>query len=142
MVPAPAQHPGLVADCEVLVALRAELFGRAGTNWTADNPLSYWDGVVVGISPVRVRELVLDDGAIGRFDHGGRLSPGIAELDLPRAAGALQEPAHGGRSRRRGGRCRGCGGSTCRANELTGAIPAALGQLRNLGGVAARTTIN
>ena len=80
VVPAPAQHPGLVGDCEALVALRAELFGRAGTNWTTNTPLGEWEGMVVGGAPARVRALVLGDGSIGRFDHGGRLPAGIAEL--------------------------------------------------------------
>ena len=131
VVPAPAHHPGLVADCEVLVALRAELFGRAGTNWTTNTPLGDWEGVVVGGTPARVRELVLGDGAIARFDHGGRLPAALAELaflerlelakngltgSIPAAWGALA------RLRR----------LDLSGNKLTGAIPAALGQLRNL----------
>ncbi len=131
VVPAPAQHPGLVADCEVLVALRAELFGRAATNWTTNTPLGEWEGVVVGGAPARVRELVLADGAIGTFDHGGRLPPALAELDhlerlelskngltgtIPAAWGAL--------SRLRW--------LDLRENKLTGTIPAELGQLGNL----------
>ena len=83
------------ADCEALVALRAELFGRAATNWTTNTPLAAWEGVVVGGTPARVRELVLGDGAIGTFDHGGRLPAGIARVVLPGAAGAVQEWAHG-----------------------------------------------
>ena len=51
VVPAPAQHPGLVADCAVLVALRPVLFGRAATNWTANTPLAEWKGVMVGGAP-------------------------------------------------------------------------------------------
>ena len=131
VVPAPAQHPGLVADCEVLVGLRAELFGRAATNWTTNTPLVEWEGVVVGGTPARVRELVLADGAIGTFDHGGRLPAGIAELaflerlalakngltgSIPAAWGALAQLRWLDLS----------------GNKLTGTIPAALGQLGNL----------
>ena len=131
VVPAPAQHPGLVADCEVLVALRAELFGRAATNWTTNTPLAAWEGVVVGGTPARVRELVLTDGAIGRFDHGGRLPAGIAELaflerlelskngltgTIPAAWGALAQLRWLDLS----------------GNQLTGAIPGELGNLANL----------
>ena len=129
--PAPAQHPGLVADCEALVALRAELFGWAGMDWTANNPLSYWEGVLVGGAPPRVRELVLEAGAIGTFDHGGRLPPGMAELaflerlDLSdnRLTGSIPA-AWGALARLRW--------LDLSGNELTGAIPAALGQLANL----------
>ena len=131
VVLAPAQHPGLVADCEALVALRAELFGQAATNWTTNTPLAAWEGVVVGGTPLRVRELVLTDGAIGTFDHGGRLPAGMAELaflerlelskngltgSIPAAWGALAQLRWLDLS----------------GNKLTGAIPAALGQLRNL----------
>ena len=104
VVPAPAEQPGLVADCEVLVGLRAELFGRAGTNWTTNRPLVRWEGVVVSGAPRRVQELVLKEGAIGTFYHGGRLPPAIAELAFLERL-ELSE------------------------NRLTGAIPAAWGAL-------------
>ena len=131
VVPAPAQHPGLVADCEALVALRAELFGRAATNWTTNTPLVEWEGVVVGGTPARVRELVLEDGAIGTFDHGGRLPAGMAELAFlerlelskNRLTGSIPA-AWGALARLRW--------LDLRGNKLTGAIPAALGQLANL----------
>ena len=133
VVPAPAQHPGLVADCEVLVGLRAELFGWARTNWMADTPLGEWEGVVVGGAPARVRALVLGAGAIGGFDfdHGGRLPPAIAELAFlerleladNRLTGSIPA-AWGALSRLRW--------LDLRGNTLTGTIPAELGQLGNL----------
>ena len=113
VVPAPAQHPGLVADCEVLVALRAELFGWAGTNWTTNTPLVEWEGVVVGGAPARVRELVLTDGAIATFDHGGRLPAEIAELAFLERL-VLSDNGLAGPIPAAWGRYRGCGGSTCR----------------------------
>ena len=131
VVPAPAQYPGLVADCEALVALRAELFGQAATNWTTNTPLVAWEGVVVGGTPLRVRELVLTDGAIATFDHGGRLPAGLAELaflerlelsgngltgSIPAAWGALAQLRWLDLSE----------------NQLSGAIPGELGQLRSL----------
>ena len=131
VVLAPAQYPGLVADCEVLVGLRAELFGRAATNWTTNTPLAAWEGVVVGGTPLRVRELVLKDGAIAAFDHGGRLPAGIAELaflerlDLSDSGLTGPIPAAWGALARL--RLLDLSG-----NKLSGAIPAELGQLGNL----------
>ena len=131
VVPAPAQHPGLVADCAVLVTLRPVLLGRAATNWTANTPLAEWHGVVVGGLPPRVREFVGGREAIGRFDQDVRLPPAIAELtflerlnlskngftgSVPAAWGTLSQLRWLDLS----------------GNELTGAIPAALGQLGNL----------
>ena len=155
VVLAPAHHSGLVADCEVLVALRAALFGRAATNWTTNTPLAAWEGVVVGGTPARVRELVLTDGAIGRFDHGGRLPAGIAELaflerlelskngltgSIPAAWGALARLRWldlsgnklSGTIPPELGRIGSLEWLHFNNNQLTGAIPAALGQLRNL----------
>ena len=131
VVPAPAQHPGLVADCEVLVGLRATLFGWAGTNWTANTPLGEWEGVVVGGAPARVRELVLTDGAIATFDHGGRLPAGMAELAFLERLGLSKNgltgpiPAAWGMLTR-------LRWLDLSGNRLTGAIPPELGHLRNL----------
>ena len=132
VVPAPAQHPGLVADCEVLVALRAALLGRAARHWQTNRPLAEWTGVVVGGAPPRVRALEFRAGAIGAFDHEGRLPAGIAELAflerlelvnngltgaIPVAWGALSQLQWLDLS----------------GNQLTGTIPPELGQLEHLG---------
>ena len=148
VVPTPAQHPGLVA-------LRAELFGQAATNWTTNTPLAAWEGVVVGGAPPRVRALVLGDGAIGRFDHGGRLPAGIAELaflerlelskngltgSIPAAWGALARLRWldlsgnklSGTIPPELGRIGSLEWLHFNNNQLTGPIPAALGELGNL----------
>ena len=131
VVPAPAQHPGLVADCEALVALRAELFGRAATNWTTSTPLAAWEGVVVGGTPARVRELVLTDGTIATFDHGGRLPAGIAELaflerlELSKNGLTGTIPAEWGALAR-------LRWLNLSGNKLSGTIPPELGNLANL----------
>ena len=78
---APAQNRGLVDDCETLIDLHGTLFGAAATNWGATVPLDEWQGVFVSGSPPRVRRLELGEGAIGTFDHGGRLPPEIAQLE-------------------------------------------------------------
>ena len=131
VVPAPAQHTGLVADCEALVAVRAELFGRAGTNWTTNTPLAAWEGVVVGGTPARVRALLLRDGAIARFDHGGRLPAGIAELAFLERLELSKNGLTGSIPTEWGALSR-LRWLDLSGNKLTGAIPVALGQLGNL----------
>ena len=108
VVPAPAQHPGLVADCEVLAALRAVLFGWAGTNWTTNTPLGEWEGVVVGGAPPRVRELA--------FLERLELSDNRLTGSIPAAWGPLARLRW----------------LDLRENKLAGGVPAELGQLGNL----------
>ena len=105
-----ANNPGLVDDCEALLAARDLLATRLANgeprlNWSADTPISEWDGIgedSLEGSPMRVTRLYLDglglDGSI----------PGeLAELT------ALKELYLYG-------------------NELTGPIPAELGNLTRL----------
>ena len=131
VVPAPAQHPGLVADCEVLVALRAALLGQAARYWQTNRPLAEWAGVDVGGAPPRVRALKPRVGTVGWSDQDEGLLPRIAELTalerlklvnsgltgaIPGAWGALSQLRLLDLS----------------GNQLTGPIPAALGELGNL----------
>ena len=66
-VPDAANNPGLVSDCEALLASRDSLTGTATRNWSADTPIAEWSGVVVDGTPGRVIELHLSscgsDGA-------------------------------------------------------------------------------
>ena len=57
VVSEPQDHPGLVADCEVLLGLRDRLVGDRGLNWSADIPITQWDGIAVGDSGVKTLEL-------------------------------------------------------------------------------------
>ena len=50
----PDDNPGLVSDCEVLLAARDILAGSAGLNWSADIPIEEWDGITVSDSHGRV----------------------------------------------------------------------------------------
>ena len=50
----PDDNPGLVSDCEVLLAARDILAGSAGLNWSADVRIESWDGVGVWGEPMRV----------------------------------------------------------------------------------------
>ncbi|CAI8053900.1 LRR receptor-like serine/threonine-protein kinase ERECTA [Geodia barretti] len=57
----PDDNPGLVSDCEVLLAARDILAGSAGLNWSADIPIEEWDGIRIVGSPERVDSLTLND---------------------------------------------------------------------------------
>ena len=52
-----ANNPGLVTDCEALLAARDILAGSATLNWSASNPIGQWEGVTLAGSPLRVTEL-------------------------------------------------------------------------------------
>ena len=51
VVPDPEENPGLVQDCEVLMAIRDELAGEFLLNWSAAAPIIEWLGV--GVYPIR-----------------------------------------------------------------------------------------
>ena len=44
-VPDPENNPGLVADCEALLAARDELAGNGRLNWSAGRALARWEGI-------------------------------------------------------------------------------------------------
>ncbi len=54
-------NPGLVADCEALLASRDALAGTGHLNWWADIPMTTWAGVTIGGVPERVTEIVLEE---------------------------------------------------------------------------------
>ena len=99
---APADNPGLRADCLLLLALRDSLAGDARLNWSEYVPIKSWQGVTIGGSLERVTQLELSrSGLTGRIPPAlGRLSQ-LVSLNL----------SH---------------------NRLTGPIPPALGQLSQL----------
>ena len=97
-----ANNPGLVSDCDTLLAARDTLAGTASLNWVADTPITQWDGVTVGGTPKRVRRLSLE--------YGGLTGEIPAELGSLANLGVLR----------------------LFNNQLTGEIPAELGSLANL----------
>ena len=54
-----AANEGLVSDCNFLLKERDTLAGTASLNWAADLPISQWDGITIGGTPERVKELFL-----------------------------------------------------------------------------------
>ena len=63
-VPSAASDPGLVADCEALLAARDTLAGSGTLNWSGSTAIAAWDGVTLSGSPLRVTSLVLSDSQL------------------------------------------------------------------------------
>ena len=118
VVPNPQDHLGLVADCEVLLAVHEQLDGSllSYLDWSADLPITEWYGIAVSDS--RVRELSLsgrssisqewDDFVFVHFETlWGSIPPELGQLTN------LTNLDLGG-------------------NDLTGVIPLELTQLTNL----------
>ena len=73
VVSKPQDHPGLVANCEVLLGLRDRLAGDRSLNWSADIPITQWDGIAVGDSGVKTLEL-------GDSELTGMIPPELGRL--------------------------------------------------------------
>lgn len=54
-----ANNPGLVSDCEELLAARDILRGTATLNWSASTPVTHCEGVGVTGTPRRVTSVLL-----------------------------------------------------------------------------------
>ena len=87
--PAPPFPPScadaaLAADCAILLAARAALVGDGALNWSADAPLTEWDGVTVSGTPRRVTGLDLRNrGLTGTIPPElGSLPPTLATVWL------------------------------------------------------------
>lgn len=76
-VPAPDANPGLVADCEALLASRDALRGGGRPlDWGYDRPITQWEGVLLRGDPQRVFGLRL---VARRFD--GVIPPALAGIE-------------------------------------------------------------
>ena len=108
-----AANPGLVADCETLLAARDTLKGSGTLNWSADTPIANWDGITVSGTPQRVTRLELRVRGVTRVT-------GTIPSDLGNLAGLEVLSIYGAST------------SDDQPIGLTGRIPAELGQLTNL----------
>ena len=63
-VPDLTTNPGLVSDCEALLAARDAMAGTATLNWSFDTPIALWEGVTTRGEPRRVMELDLTNRAM------------------------------------------------------------------------------
>ena len=125
-VPNPDANPGLVSDCETLLAARDTLAGTVALNWAANTPMLEWYGVSYQGTPERVTRLELGlrglTGEIpmelGNLSNLETLDLGGNQLtgEIPTELGSLSNLAWLGLS----------------GNQLTGEIPMELGNLSNL----------
>ena len=95
-----ANNPGLVSDCDTLLAVKDTLRGTEDLNWSASVPISEWDGITVRGAPKRVTKL--DTSGTGLTLTGTIPSElgSLTKLTILRLSG----------------------------NELTGTIPSTVGQ--------------
>ena len=75
-VPSVASNPGLVADCEALLAARDTLAGSGTLNWSGSTAIAAWDGVTLSGSPLQVTSLVLSDSQLT-----GTIPPELGNLN-------------------------------------------------------------
>ncbi len=98
----PAANPGLVSDCEALLAVEYSLQGSGTLNWSVDNPMSQWQGVTLDGTPKRVMGLDRSEAELaGQIPSSLDRLTGLQTLDLS-------------------------------DNELTGSIPSRIGNLTGL----------
>ena len=108
----PADNPGLVSDCAILLAAKDALRGTETLNWSADTAIDDWEGIAVSGTPSRVTELDIDG-----WNSETRIGRDILlRGTVPAQLGGLSKLRRLVLSR----------------NALTGAVPAALGNLSEL----------
>ncbi len=119
-------NPGLVSDCKTLLGARYELAGPSGPNWSAQTPISEWDGVTVSGTPQRVTELDLYGSQLT-----GSIPAEMGDLQNLRAL-ILSGNQLTGTIPRSLGNLPKLEALDIRSNELTGSIPTELGGISKL----------
>ena len=89
-VPDPETNPGLVQDCETLLAAVEVLAGDSRFGWSPDVPFTRWKGVVVSGSPPRIRELVIASSGLS-----GTIPPELGDLQALELLDLSQNPLVG-----------------------------------------------
>ena len=129
-VPDAANNPGLVDDCETLLAAEDTLRGTANLNWSANTPISQWNGITVGGTPLRATKLSLSRNLVtGRLT--GMIPPELANLANLKTLD-LSENRLTGRIPPELANLTNLTTLDLWDNQLTGSIPVQLGDLSNL----------
>ncbi len=74
----PAENASLVQECRILLTIRDTLAGDIILNWSAESPITTWEGVWVEGSPLRVRRLAL--GGTSAPHLNGVVPPELGDL--------------------------------------------------------------
>ena len=83
VVPDPDANPDLVNDCLALVEIQAALEGGSELYWSAERPITGWEGVEVTGTPLRVQALALGyRGLRGAVPTALQRLTALRELDL------------------------------------------------------------
>ena len=125
-IPDAVSNPGLVSDCEALLAARRTLAGTAKLNWSSLTPMAEWEGVTIGGTPQRVTELNLYGSQLT-----GAIPVELGNLTNLRALLLSQNQLSGPIPVSLAGLSN-LEALDARGNQLTGAIPAELGSLAKL----------
>ena len=131
-VPDPTNNPGLVSDCEALLAARDTLADSGSLDWADNTPIVEWKGITVGGTPERVTELFLLGSKIN-----GEISPELGNLTGLKSLRLVFVPLRGGIPSELGNissleRLELVTLSIFGPGGLSGVIPAELGNLSNL----------
>ena len=122
----PGDNPGLVVDCDALLAARDTLKGDGILNWSAEVAIGEWHGVTVGGSPKRVTKLELGPSRLnGQVapELGSLTKLSVLSLSDNRLSGEIPSELGGLTSLKE---------LSLSENRLTGAIPSSLGNLTAL----------
>ena len=122
----PDANPGLVADCDALLAARDTLKGDGILNWSAEVAIGEWFGVTVEGSPKRVTKL-----EIGRSTLNGQVAPELGSLTKLSVL-SLSDNRLSGEIPSELGELTNLEVLSLSENRLTGAIPSSLGNLTAL----------
>ena len=72
----PVSNPGLVTDCETLLAARDTLAGTGSLNWSLNLDMTQWEGIAISGTPQRVTGLGLH-----RYTINGSVPAVLGQLD-------------------------------------------------------------
>ena len=122
----PVAEGGLADDCAILLSAAPILAGNAALNWSANVPITEWDGVILDGDPLRVAAISLTAKGLD-----GEIPPALAQLSALRGI-ALYGNNLSGEIPAELGDARSLSVLDLGDNDLSGEIPPSLGNLESL----------